>query len=631
VVDAGQLAFDVVGTVVSVLLPWALWLLLFLWAWERPEEARRAGFGRRTFWLLLPVAALASLANTPLLDWSGSVLAMNAGGALLPLLLSAVLLYHAIPEDGRRTAAGFFLTAAGLSGALFLCLFLPVGTRGSAPPALHWLLAPAAPGGAANWVFLAVVALWPALVAVGSSSGVRSGAGGTDLRLAGLNALTGLGILFTFYSSESVPNEGIISTFPAYLFAPILLGLVAVLLAGPVFRLRVGAGISIAYATATVGVVVGADVLREPPLYNGAAAVLSIGGAGVSDLVYLSGLIAVATAFVGVWALGRGRPELWGAEVAREPRGPRELWRRGLILHTEGRYREALASAEAATHEAGEQLHRLGLGRPESEPGVWAEFGPAWLEPDRRNLAHLAESGSDDPADSSRGLLAARLFLDRAGSALRSRFAPLSRRCAAFGIDLLLLTAPALLLWVWLIERSANSSTLLTALPYSVAIYAYIAFGFLYFLIGDALGGSSVGKRLLGLRVRDRSLGTPGLIPAFVRDAPKLVPLVIVGEGGALGLALVLAPSSSPLAPLGPALSSATGVVLLLGAAFGVGLVGLLSVLTILSTPERQRIGDLWAGTWVVRASSATPVPPAALGTAPVASVPSAGAGSRSR
>lgn len=631
-VDLGQLAFDVTGTASAVLLPWAIWLLLFLWAWERPEEARRAGFGRRTFWLLLPVAALGSLANTPLLDWSGSVLAMNAGGALLPLILSAVLLYHAVPGDGRRLVGGYFLTAAGLSGALFLGLFLPIGALSlgpGAPPALRWWFTPSVDGGAANWVLLAIVVAWPLLIALGSIVGRTADARSVDRPLVGLNALTGFGILLTFYTSQSVPNEGIISTYPAYLAAPILIGLLGVAITVPLLRLRLGAGIPIAYATSTVGVVVGADVLREPPLYNGAAAVLSIGGAGIGDLVYLSGLVAVATAFIVVWALARGRPERWGPDAPREARGPRALWRRALVLHAEGRYRESLAASETATHEAGEQLHRLGLGPPEETPGVWAEFGPAWLEPDRRNLRHLAESGSDDPADSSRGLLAARLFLDRAGTALRARLAPLGRRASAFVLDLLVLTVPAVLLWSWLIESSPHPSSLLTALPFTVAIFAYIGLGFLYFLIGDALGGSSVGKRLLHLRVRDRALGSPGLLPAFARDAPKLVPLTILGEGGAVGLALILRPATNPLLPFGPQLSAVTGIVLVVVSLVGVGIVGLLSVLTIAVTPERQRIGDLWAGTWVVRAELATPVPPAALGSPPAAA-PIAAAGSRS-
>ncbi|MCI4341720.1 MAG: DUF1614 domain-containing protein [Thermoplasmata archaeon] len=605
-IDPRQLTVDIAGTVIAGLLPWVLWLLLFLWAWERPEAARRAGFGRRTFWLLLPVAALASLANTPLLDWSGSVLAMNAGGALLPLILAAVLLYHAAPSNGRTLVAGYFLTAAALSGALFLCLFLPLGGFSSGSSLLSVLGAPAVPGGAANWLFVALVVLWPLLAASSTWTSTDPAQRQQGVQLAGLTGLTGLGILLTFYTSQAVPNEGIISTFPAYLIAPLLVGLLAGVLAWPLFGLSQGAGMSIAYAASTVGVLVGADVLREPPLYNGAPAVLSIGGAGIADLVYLTGLLAVGAAFLVIWVQLRGHPEEWGHSAVTEPRGARELWRRAVRMHAQGRYREAIQSADAATHEAGEQLHRLGLAPAEETIGTWAEFGPAWLEPDRRNLAHLASVGSDDPQDSARGILAARLFLDRAGTALRSRFAPLPRRCLAFSIDLAVLTVPALAVWALLIHDSSDVVSLLTGLPFGVAVFGYLGFGFLYFLIGDALWGSSVGKQLLGLRVKDRALGAPGLIPAFLRSAPKLVPLALIGEGGAVALALLLSPSASPLEPLGPVLGFATGLLLLVATVVGVFLVGLVSVLTILATPERQRIGDLWAGTWVMGRAPAT-------------------------
>ncbi|MCI4345615.1 MAG: DUF1614 domain-containing protein [Thermoplasmata archaeon] len=608
-IDPGTLTADITATVLSALLPWILWLLLFLCAWERPEEARSAGFGRRTFWLLLPAALLASIANTPLLTWAGSVLAMNAGGALIPLLLSALLLYHAVPGRNPRLLAGFFLGGAAVTAALFGLLFLPVGTFAAAGPAVGWFFAPTVPGGAANWLLLAVAFSLPLFLGAGAAFATSEGSRLLARRLAGLSLLTVLALLATYFSSSAVPNQGIESTFPAYLAGPLGVGVLAALLARPLFHLPRGTALSLAYASATVGVLVGADVLREPPLYNGTAAILSIGGAGIGDLVYLTGLLAVGAAFLVVILLNRDGQGSWGTAPTPEPATPQGLWREALRLHAQGRYQEALVRAEASTRAAGKQLERLTGAPPEGQEGAWAALGPAWLEVDRRNLAHLASVGSDDPRESARALLAARLFVDRASSTVRSRFASVPSRSAAFAIDLAVLTTPAVLVWTLLILRSGSSSRLLTGLPFSVAVFGYLGFGFLYFLVCDTVWGSSIGKQLLGLRVRDRALARPGLVPALVRSAPKLLPLSLLGEGGAVSLVLLLTPTPSPLGPLGPNFGFATGLLLLGATGVGLLLVGLVSAVTILSTSERQRIGDLWAGTWVLRAEAATERP----------------------
>ncbi|MGI0052676.1 MAG: hypothetical protein ACRECR_00240, partial [Thermoplasmata archaeon] len=79
-VDPFELAFDVTDTLAFLLLPALLWLFLYLWAWEDEASSLAAGFGRRTFWLLLPGCLVASLANLPFFTWNSSVLAINLGG-----------------------------------------------------------------------------------------------------------------------------------------------------------------------------------------------------------------------------------------------------------------------------------------------------------------------------------------------------------------------------------------------------------------------------------------------------------------------------------------------------------------------------------------------------------------------
>jgi len=131
---------------------------------------------------------------------------------------------------------------------------------------------------------LVVAALAPvALFVVGRSRG-----DGLVERVAGLLAVTD-GVLFlTFLFSSANPGVGISEGFPQYLIPPIGAGVVFGLAAPQLWPRQEGLALPAAFLAGTFGVLVGADVLREPPLYpSPSAGLYIIGGAGVLDLVYL--------------------------------------------------------------------------------------------------------------------------------------------------------------------------------------------------------------------------------------------------------------------------------------------------------------------------------------------------------
>ena len=92
-----------------------------------------------------------------------------------------------------------------------------------------------------------------------------------------------------------------------------------------------------------------------------------------------------------------------------------------------------------------------------------------------------------------------------------------------------------------------------------------------------------------------------------------------VAVATALFLGAPLLPSSTGGSPVTGALDL-VGVVAVIATVVTIGLVGALSAVTIASSSERQRIGDLVAGTWVLNGSARGPpsVPiPVAAGAAP--------------
>jgi uncharacterized membrane protein len=95
------------------------------------------------------------------------------------------------------------------------------------------------------------------------------------------------------------PEQGIYTTFPA-LFAP---SAVALAFAMAVSVRRPLRAIPLAYAAGSMGSLLGADIYNLGPIleYLGraeGASVVSIGGAGVFDMVYLAGMVAMAAALL---------------------------------------------------------------------------------------------------------------------------------------------------------------------------------------------------------------------------------------------------------------------------------------------------------------------------------------------
>ena len=77
---------------------------------------------------------------------------------------------------------------------------------------------------------------------------------------------------------------------------------------------------------------------------------------------------------------------------------------------------------------------------------------------------------------------------------------------------------------------------------------------------------------------------------------------------------LLLDPSSTGLPSGGVALNGLEGVVFVLIGVVGLLLAGGVSVAVMMLSPERLRIGDVWAGTLVLREAPRPAGPPAAPG-----------------
>ncbi|MGA8302901.1 MAG: RDD family protein [Thermoplasmata archaeon] len=598
-IDPLQLTNDIAGNVALLAFPALLWALLYLLAWERGPFATSIGFGRRTFWLLLPGALLASLVLLPIAPVSNDWVALSYAGALFPLLV-ATLAFERWAPPARRSVP-LYLVLLLVETAVLLVLVVAIS---SASLQLVAVLAVAA-----------VVPLAVGLASVGSRRALFA-------PVAYVLALTSGVLVFTFLASVAIPGVGIEESFPVYLLPPVGAGFVAAATAEWAFPRAEAFALPVAYASGTFGVLIGADVLRQPPLYvaGAPAGLYAIGGAGVLDLVYLSGLLALGAAFVAHRAFGRGFSPV-GTPTAAP--GPTPMGRLGQAFRdgVDGRIDASLRDAASAGREAALQARRL-LDQPEAlSDRPWQGLPvPGWVVSDQANLDAVARAGSTDGREGFRGFLTARWLVLLGRELGFRRFGSVGARVAAFLLDLLIVTAPAVALWSVIVLKTPGSlDALASNVAFNASVYAYAAIAFLYFALSETLAGRTVGKAVLGLRVRDRQLKRPGLSATLLRNVSKLPTLTVIGVGLAIGILVLLKSGTGGSLTAMGGLPIPVGLLDFLGTlAFvvgGVALLGSFGVLTILLTAERQRFGDLVAGTWVVRVTAPPgSVPPSPSG-----------------
>jgi uncharacterized RDD family membrane protein YckC len=146
--------------------------------------------------------------------------------------------------------------------------------------------------------------------------------------------------------------------------------------------------------------------------------------------------------------------------------------------------------------------------------------------------------------------------------AAAGRIAPLGDRAIAAIIDLILMFGPFSVIGMWIATRFGGvtgSGFELNGGPGLLAIVLWVTAGFLYFWLFEGLFGTTLGKLIMGLRMRTLAGTRIGLGRSFTRTALRVV------DG------------------------------------FGVYLLGLIFALT---SHSRQRLGDRVAGTVVVQANA---------------------------
>jgi uncharacterized RDD family membrane protein YckC len=229
-----------------------------------------------------------------------------------------------------------------------------------------------------------------------------------------------------------------------------------------------------------------------------------------------------------------------------------------------------------------------------------------YVSNDYRNLIASGQETTPTSREAFRTMAMATQFVRLGRDLSRLRFAAPGRRAWAAIVDLLVVTAPAAVVWTILaLTLPGGLVPILVGLPFNLAAFAFVGYGVLYYIVCDAVFGVTVGKWLFHLTVTDRSYARPTWVQSFVRESPKAVPIYVIGEFGAPALLLLLKASSSTVSALG--IDYFTGAILLGIVFLTVAIALAIGGIQVSRDSERQRLGDRWASTWVVDRREFTP------------------------
>lgn len=328
--------------------------------------------------------------------------------------------------------------------------------------------------------------------------------------------------LLTFFLTRVQPNAGIVAEFP-YLFLP---SLAATILALILFSRDSNKTPAYAYATATLGSLIGADVYHLPELFEAPTFVGSIGGAGVFDLVYIAGILSITLVVLsGSRRLRRLRRTVPHSELVQERIG----WelRNSLWAIWTRQYQLSIQRTLGAVQERIRDVGRsFGIQGP--LPQVLAHLvpGPVAQQQYAALAAHANNATADYPA-AHWAIGQGQAILQVLNRVERSRFATIPQRMAAFLVDAVLLSVLIVgLYWaVSLLSPVADPFILFVTFLF----WAWSLQLFYFTLMEYLWKGYTPGKRLVGIRVADRNGPRLDFITVFTRNVVRIFDFVAFG------------------------------------------------------------------------------------------------------
>ncbi len=348
--------------------------------------------------------------------------------------------------------------------------------------------------------------------------------------------------IISFYITRFEPAMGIIAEFP-YFLLPSAFGIGLAF----VFEKSGQTRIPYSYSVSVLGTLIGADLVRIPLLVQ-EGVFGSIGGAGAMDLVYLSGLMA-AVPLVAFYYFK------YPSTIAEDPLDE------SLKLLRSGHYRESIGNAIYSVDIELNKVARL-FERTEKSginPGVEIMIKLGLHPMVIKDYVNLLESKHDPSLSSAqKAYYTSKLMVNNIKKNMNDKFSSIMRRMAAYLVDVFLITVPILVPILYLYISIPDYTAIYEYQSLFLALFSLIiSIQFLYFTISEWLFGTTIGKALFGLRVMSDDFKKLTFIESAARNSVRYADILLFFY--------------------------------------------FVSLILMMSGPERKRIGDHVGGTRVVK------------------------------
>jgi uncharacterized RDD family membrane protein YckC len=448
----------VIEGVVFISMPVLLFVTVYIGHMDYTGYLERCGFGRREVGLLLVgglvgiILGPLGLYAVPLFVYKGSLLAIDFGGAIIPLVLSIYLI--------RKMKLNI--------PAMAVCIFI-------------------------------------------------------------------IGVL-TFMTTEFRPSLGIVSEFPFYLFPSFC----AVGLTLIIYREKITQAVPFAYAATTLGVLIGADIVRIPQVLIGLEqarvemnlpiAAGSIGGAGGLDLVFLAGLLAMAPLLlIAPFRIRHSQASISPSKMFNKQLNQKlDLAEK---LANDGDFHGALISAVSAVEM---KIEDVGL-KFKIRGSAYVTLDMLQVSPYLRNdywlLLNSSKSIIATPHDANRGIITARYIVKELNEVEKKMYATLMQRIGAYIIDMAIILGIMIAIFsVGAVSGLYDLSDLMA--PETIiwivafALWLWIAQA-IYFTILEGWKGQTPGKKALKIVVTTQEMEKCDFMGAFTRNVLRLLDTVL--------------------------------------------------------------------------------------------------------
>jgi len=485
------------GLATNIILLPVLSLSLLIAYLNKREFLEKSGFDKPVIGMIIIGSFFGVFVDIPLIIFEDSLLNINLGGALIPVIVCGVLIYNKMREK-----SDIFLLIFGIGIISLISYRVSYIAPGRGIIAeFPWYLAPA--------FGALLLALILGLIKKNILNGLWIGIG------------TVIGSLIAFLITLIGLEVAILSEFAWYIFPPLGALLITLVLTSMTEDIEFFS-IPYAYTVAVLGTLIGADFIRIPELID-MGVLGSFGGAGAMDLVYLSGLIAAV-------------PLIFIYYFRHDYSIPTDPLSRAKKHINIGDYRGSKQQIINGLKKEIDKAHKL-LSR---------NTNPMFLKPSKNPIDVLRCLGfnqtvvddyitlnnsetKNDLIEAKKDLLTGKLLRMSIKKKLSEVYTSFLRRFLAYLLDLILLSIPFVLFFflIFYDVLPAHSQFLITE-PIVIAVISLaISIQFIYFTLTEWYFGKSLGKALAGLKVLDDDLENITFTQSAARNSGRYADIVL--------------------------------------------------------------------------------------------------------